>query len=323
MTAGGERTLGHRLTRQRLIATVLMALAGVAAAETMYKYRGEDGEWIYTDRRPAADKQAEVREFKTTFATPGFSVTHATVGTGLEFVAHNAFHAPVEVGLVFLDVKGVAYPHPDNELRWVVDARSELQILRLESLQGVEPPNIRYRYEYLPGDPSARHQFADRYLVPFSAGQNFSVTQAYPDAITHQTSDSARAIDIAMPIGTDVLAARDGIVFDVASKNYRSGLDVSRDGQAANIVRILHDDGTFSLYAHLNWNTIRVKPGDRVRAGQYIADSGNTGFSSGPHLHFAVQKNTGLRIVSLPVAFKGPGGSDVVPATGDLLTAYP
>ena len=40
----------------------------------------------------------------------------------------------------------------------------------------------------------------------------------------------------------------------------------------------MHDDGTYAIYAHLNTNTIRVRPGDRVRRGQYIADSGNTGF---------------------------------------------
>jgi len=100
-------------------------------------------------------------------------------------------------------------------------------------------------------------------------------------------------------------------------------LNLARDGEAANIIRIVHDDGTLSLYAHLNWNSIRVKPGDRVKAGQYIADSGNTGFTSGPHLHFSVQRNAGLEIESLPVVFKGASFDSVVPATGATLTAYP
>jgi murein DD-endopeptidase MepM/ murein hydrolase activator NlpD len=87
-------------------------------------------------------------------------------------------------------------------------------------------------------------------------------------------------------------------------------------------VRILHDDGTYAIYAHLNTNTIRVKPGDRVERGQYIADSGNTGFSSGPHLHFAVVRNVGLRVESVPVTFLGANSASIVPASGNFLAAY-
>ena len=125
-----------------------------------------------------------------------------------------------------------------------------------------------------------------------------------------------------MPIGTDVLAARGGVVFDVAADNYSGGIDPAKNGSEANYVRILHEDGTFSLYAHLNWNTIRVKPGDRVRAGDYIADSGNTGFSTGPHLHFAVQRNIGMQIESLPVVFRGPNAAAIVPTSGEQLSGY-
>ena len=70
------------------------------------------------------------------------------------------------------------------------------------------------------------------------------------------------------------------------------------------------------------WNSIRVQPGDEVERGQYIADSGNTGFSSGPHLHFAVLKNVGMRIESVAVMFAGPNWSEVQPKAGNTLTAY-
>jgi murein DD-endopeptidase MepM/ murein hydrolase activator NlpD len=129
-------------------------------------------------------------------------------------------------------------------------------------------------------------------------------------------------VDIAMPIGTDIVAARGGVVFDVAASNFSGGLDPERDGPNANVVRILHDDGTYAIYAHLNTNSIRVRPGDRVERGEYIADSGNTGFSSGPHLHFAVARNVGMSVESLPVLFVGRDRSMVVPAAGQDLTAY-
>ena len=317
--AGCVWTLG----RSAVIAALAFLCVGVASAQTLYKYRGDDGEWIYTDRKPVAQKSVEIRQLESTFVAPQFSVSHDMLGRTIEFVAHNDFYAPIEVRLEFLEITGVEFPHPDQVLRWVVDPRSDQLLLNLDILEGASAPYVEVQYEYIPGDPTAPHRADVQYLVPYSAGRDFPVTQAYPDAYTHQTLDSVYAVDIAMPVGTNVLAARSGTVFEVASDHYRGGLDMLRDGENANVVRIVHDDGTLAVYAHLNWNSIRVKPGDRVKAGQYIADSGNTGFTSGPHLHFAVQRNAGLKIESLPVVFKGANSASVVPATGSLLTAYP
>jgi Peptidase family M23/Domain of unknown function (DUF4124) len=301
---------------------MLLAVASSAGAGTMYKYRGPDGEWIYTDRKPADEQGVETRELESSFIRPEFSVTSETVGTTVELIAHNSFYAPMEVRLDIVEIIGVEFPHPDEVLRWVVPARSDQLLLNLEFIETVAAPSIRYRYRYLPGDPSAQHRFDDGYQVPFSTGRSFPVTQAYPDTITHQALDSVRAVDIAMPVGTDIVAARGGIVFDVASQNFRGGLDAIENGEQANVVRILHDDGTYSVYAHLNWNSIRVKPGDQVKAGQYIADSGNTGFSSGPHLHFAVMRNAGLRVESLPIEFRGPNNARITPVSGEMLTGF-
>lgn len=317
---GGAWTLDRRFIPGFVL---LLAVASYASAATLYKYRDANGEWIYTDRQPPAETRVETRALERSFVQPEFSVTSEVFGTEIEFVAHNEYYAPIEVRLEFVEITGIEYPGPDEKLRWVVAPRSDLLLLNLSVLQGATAPKVQYQFQYMPGDPTARHQADAGYQAPFSAGRSFPITQAAPDTVTHVTRDSNLAIDFAMPIGTDVLAARDGVVFEVASQNYSNGLDPKESGEEANIVRILHDDGTFSLYAHLNWNSIRVQPGDRVRRGQYIADSGNTGFSTGPHLHFSVQRNVGLRVESVPVTFKGPNSTQVVPVTGKLLTGYP
>jgi len=325
--AGGEPTLGRNLSisKKLLVPLLVVALMGgrFAYADALYKYRGGSGEWIYTDRKPVEETNVEVRELESSSVVSEFLVSHEFLGRSIEFTAHNDSYAPVEVRLVFVEITGVSFPDPDQILRWVIDPRSDQLLLSLEVLEEASAPQIHYRFEYMPGDPTVSHQADEGYQAPFPAGLDFPITQAYPDAVTHKTLDSIHAVDIAMPIGTDVLAARDGVVFEVATDNFQGSLDKSPEEQAANLIRILHDDGTFSLYAHLNWNSIRVKPGDRVSAGQFIADSGNTGYSSGPHLHFSVQRNVGLAVESVPLEFKGSNTNNVIPATGDVLTAYP
>ncbi len=301
-------------------------LAGVPASAqslyTLYKYRGDDGEWIYADRPPTDGEAEEVRQLAPGRSRAKVSVSYFVDGEGIVFTAHNPYFAPVELEIELRELRGVALPADAGKLRWVLPADSDTELTRLAFLGNGQAPLVRYQFRYLAGDPAAVHRPPGTYRVPFSIANNYPVTQAHPNLVTHRTPDSLYAVDIAMPVGTDIVAARDGIVFDVASDNYRSGLDPEIDGPAANLIRVLHDDGTYAIYAHLNWNSIRVRPGDVVRRGQYIADSGNTGFSSGPHLHFAVVRNTGLRLSSVPIIFTGANNAAVVPASGQLLTAY-
>ncbi|MEM8814953.1 MAG: M23 family metallopeptidase [Pseudomonadota bacterium] len=301
---------------------IVLAAAFPAAADTLYKYQDADGNWIFSDRPPPDGREAETRRLEDSFRTPELTVRHQVEGQSIRFVAQNGFHAPVEVMLRFRRLSGVGYPDPDEALRWTVPAGDQRALMQLDIRPDGPAPSVEYEYEYMAGSPDAVHRPEMPYRIPYALATEFSVTQAYPDNVTHKTPDSAHAVDFAMPIGTDIFAARGGVVFAVTSQNYRGGLDTSRDGARANVVQILHDDGTFAVYAHLNWNSIRVKPGDRVARGQYIADSGNTGFSTGPHLHFAVLQNVGMRLVSVPLQFEGRNSSAVVPATGQLLTAY-
>ena len=171
------------------------------------------------------------------------------------------------------------------------------------------------------GDPAATHRPAAPYRAPFAAARAFQVSQAAPDAITHRDAGSRYAVDIAMPVGTAVHAAREGLVINVAHRFFRGGTTREMRDEA-NFVQVLHEDGTTAVYAHLQLDTVRVRPGQRVQRGEYIANSGNTGYTSGPHLHFVVLRNAGLRSESLPVTFAGSGGAAVTPQSGQSLTAY-
>ena len=179
-----------------------------------------------------------------------------------------------------------------------------------------------YFEQHLPGDPAASHVPPVPYRLPYPIGSAYTISQAYPERITHLDRSSEYAIDFEMPIGTPVHAARGGIVMEVAGDYYGADDSVATSELPANLIRVLHDDGTMALYAHLQWNSIRVAPGERVERGEWIASSGNTGFSTGPHLHFAVQRNRGGLLVSLPIEFAGGDGALAGLRSGDTPTAY-
>jgi murein DD-endopeptidase MepM/ murein hydrolase activator NlpD len=290
-------------------------------AQRLYKYQDESGAWVFTDRPPDDGQQYEEDELKRTFQAPTITVREESVAGGSRLVAINSYPAPMQIVFRLEQPNNVSRDTPTAGDR-VLDPRSETPLLTVTAADPSAPVSFRYEFAYLPGDPTARHNPTDSYRLPFARAKSFFVSQAYPDQQTHGDPASHYAIDFVMPVGSDVYAARGGVVMEVASQYFRSGTQLERDGPRANIVRILHDDGTFGLYAHLNWGAIRVVPGQRVETGEYIADSGNTGFSTGPHLHFAVQRNAGGRLVSVPVEFLGAGGAAVSVMTGTTATAY-
>ncbi len=306
-----------------IVALALVTLASqTAEGQSLYKYRGESGEWIYSDRPPDGEKPVEVRGLDKGSPDAQVSVAHSFAGDSVELFARNDFLIPMEIFVVITSIRGLEFPATDRELKWVLPPRSDTRLLQLDFLNNGAAPSLEYEVQYLTGDPDAQHRPTEPYRVPVAISNNYQVTQAFPNVATHATPDSYFAVDLGLPVGTDIFAARGGLVFDVASKNFQGGLDQVKDAPRANIIKILHDDGTYALYAHLNWNSIRVKPGDMVQRGEYIADSGNTGFSSGPHLHFAVLKNVGLSLESVPVEFMGANSKAVVAVTGKSLTAY-
>jgi murein DD-endopeptidase MepM/ murein hydrolase activator NlpD len=133
------------------------------------------------------------------------------------------------------------------------------------------------------------------------------VSQAHGGRLTsHNNRENLYAVDFAMPIGSPVVAARGGIVIDVTLRHREGGFSTSYIDKA-NTVAIVHDDGTVAEYAHLSPGPELIKLGQRVHAGDLLGHSGNTGYSSGPHLHFIVSRPTvtdgKVTRVSVPVLF--------------------
>jgi murein DD-endopeptidase MepM/ murein hydrolase activator NlpD len=156
------------------------------------------------------------------------------------------------------------------------------------------------------GDPEARVDADFVYSLPFGEDTPCRVTQGYDGPYTHQ---GIKALDFQMDEGTVVRAARDGVVVRVKDDSDRGGLDPSY-AEDANYVDILHRDGTWATYVHLQKGGALVRVGQRVSQREEIGRSGATGQVAGPHLHFAVLRATWSGPVTLPTTFETGSGLD-------------
>ncbi|MDM7862197.1 M23 family metallopeptidase [Alteromonas sp. ASW11-36] len=159
-----------------------------------------------------------------------------------------------------------------------------------------------YSARWVGGVLGAKHDPQAIYHYPFKAEQKRWLVQGFNGAFSHYGA-SRYAVDFAVPEGTPVLAARSGVVIDSEAR-FNNGGASRRYARYANYIVILHDDGTTGEYYHLQQGGVTVKRGQQVESGELIGYSGNTGFSSLPHLHFAVyQAMPDGKFQSLPFEF--------------------
>lgn len=142
----------------------------------------------------------------------------------------------------------------------------------------------------------------NKYSLPFKK-KNLIKAISHPKA---HFAHFKHAIDFILPEGTELLAPKTGKVLDIKMDSKEGGADPKyNDMKYLNYMTIQHSDGEFSQYAHLKYKGALVKLGDIVRKGQLIAISGNTGFTTAPHLHFQIFKlnNTEIGWETLKIRF--------------------
>ncbi|MBL9017346.1 MAG: M23 family metallopeptidase [Myxococcales bacterium] len=215
------------------------------------------------------------------------------MGTRVVQTVRSHYAVPVMVAWQMSALENVAPVSPISGVVYVPAADKPNGVGQTVAIAelGVMDPTQAYRRELTFrarfGDPNAQPS-PYAYALPYPRGQTFAVLQGFHGAFSHRGSNEF-AVDFDCPVATKVLAARPGIIVAANAQAQGSGTTQEYlDYKRTNFVIVLHDDGTLGEYMHLAPATVQVKPGQRVERLQELALSGNTGFSSTPHLHFQV-----------------------------------
>lgn len=217
----------------------------------------------------------------------------------IEIYATNGNPIPVSVKL---EINSTGLDVSSDTKRFKTLESNEAPIL-VTTLKKTPGQGWSYRYNmqvYLGNFYSDGHDDGFVYTLPFPKGASFLVSQGYGGEFSHRGEN---AIDFVMKEGSEVMAMRDGVVAEV-KEDSKSGCPNRSCLQMANSILIYHSDGTFARYAHLKYSGAMVEVGQKVEAGELIGYSGNTGWSSEPHLHFSIfELKEGNQTHSIPTKF--------------------
>ena len=240
----------------------------------------------------------------------GVCVREVRTGDLIAIRAENRNPAPVYLRVEFTQLENLSSTPARPVL--VVGAESSADVATLRRTRSEGGSRYAFTWRHRLGDPAAVHDDAARYRIPFGGDAPHRVVQGPNGAFSHRGDI---AYDFAMPVGTPVLAAREGRVAEVVD-SFREGGKRADLRDKANFVSILHADGTFGRYIHLREGAV-VKPGQRVAAGALLGYSGDTGYSAQSHLHFDVVRATrDGDVESLPIRFASDDPAGFVPEVG-------
>jgi len=214
-----------------LVFVALIALSPIFVAKQIYKWTDAAGVLHFSDAPPAdkaaakgltarlidVDPQAPVRVRQEEKSGSAGSVA---------YFAYNDLAGPVSLSFEFTEANGVI-TEPTLPALITLPAKREIPAFVVRASPNLAPGtggSYSLRYKWTPGDPAATPDLAAIYQWPFRAGLAFAVHQAFGGEFSHSSPENFHAVDLALPQGTDVLAARAGVVMQVQDDFHRCAL---------------------------------------------------------------------------------------------------
>lgn len=221
----------------------------------------------------------------------------------IRFYADNYYQCPVSMH-VLLQTRNLKIPQKTRNVIVIPAVTGRVFLFELKA----NAQNYGYEYNWIftLGDiTKKRYRKRHPYDLPFATGASFWVSQGYNGTFSHQ---NVRALDFVMPEGSLIASMKEGIVVEVIDK-HNVGCGNIDCAKFNNYITIYHEDGTFANYSHLQFNGSKVYVGERVIQGQIIGLSGNTGYSTNPHLHIEVYRPSFGQSRTIKTKFKVNNGN--------------
>ena len=281
---------------------LLIVICSAATAKDVYKYQDNNGKWVFSDKKPLTTQKINKLQYKTKKKKISRPIAYIQkIKKDYVIKVKNPLYAPIEI-----EYKSSLSENTLQKL--IIPAATTVTLVKSKN-------NIKdFSYRWILGKPGSEED-GYVYRIPIASKQSYKITQSFRGRFSHSKRPSIHAVDIAMRFGTEISAAREGTVIWVKD-DYHLGGKKAYFRDKANFIKILHKDGTYAVYAHILQGTSTVKAGEKVEVGDKLALSGSSGFSTGPHLHFVIQKNVGMKTESVPFKFFGDNGHSFTPRKG-------
>jgi len=238
------------------------------------------------------------------YALPKVDLKYTYIDNHIIFYVSNHNYCPVGLVLKFKNAEILQENIVSPFVQLVSPDTDSIFICKLTFKQA-STRELSYNYKFIIGDASkCEPDYEWVYTLPYDTHTSHFVAQGYNGKFSHK---GEYALDFFMKIGTPIYASRAGIVVDTKSDSKEHGKG-ENFGDKANYIKIYHSDGTNANYYHLNYDGVKVNIGDTVQVGEHIGYSGNTGWSTGPHLHFEVRRPLAQAFETIPTFFKQKNG---------------
>lgn len=276
-----------------------------AVGEVLRHIQGNDAEsvlFLFLRNKSLSDGVLEFQSLKDVYDTllsaiESLEQSKDRMGTVL-LQAQQAKNQKAAEQINLTSRREIAKDIKEEKERFLKETKNREKIFQ-DSLKELEQRQLEIAQEIVEIESKLRQQINYKNLpknlpglLAIPIARYTKITQEYgatAAARRFYSSGFHNGLDLGSPVGTEVFAAEDGVVISTDDQDR-----YCRKGAYGKYVLIKHPIGLTTMYAHLS--LYKVKEGDIVKRGQIIGYVGNTGFSTGPHLHFTVYDSSTVTV---------------------------